>query len=63
MDDNLPTAPVPDGWLEILARSEAEPAAGLTVDGDQLIRELYAAAEQFEATQAEEQARKATPGR
>lgn len=61
MDDNLSIAPIPDGWLEILAESEAELAAGLTVDGDQ--RELCAAAEQIEATQTEEQARKATRGR
>ena len=63
MDDNLPITPVPDGWLEILAESEAGLAAGLTVDGDQIIRELYAAAVQLEATQAEEQVRKATRGR
>ncbi len=56
----MPIAPIPDGWLEILAESEAELAAGLTVDGDQIIRELYAAAEQLEAKQ---QAGKATRGR
>jgi hypothetical protein len=60
MEDNLPIAPIPQGWLEILAESEAELAAGLTVDGDQIRRELYAAAEQLEAAQAGEQARKAT---
>nr|WP_294502463.1 hypothetical protein [uncultured Rhodopila sp.] len=60
MDDTMPIAPIPDGWLEILAESEAELAAGLTVDGDQIIRELYAAAEQLEAKQ---QAGKATRGR
>jgi len=63
MDDNLPNVLVPDGWLEILAESETELAGGLTVDGDQIIRELYAAAEQLDATQAEEQVRKATRGR
>ena len=34
-----------------LAESEAELAAGLTVDGDALIRELYASADQPEAEQ------------
>ena len=58
MDNNPATGPVPAGWLEILAESEAELAAGLTVDGDQLIRELYAAAEQLEAAQAEKKGRK-----
>lgn len=37
--------------LAALAVSEAELAAGLTVDGDALIRELYASAEQLEAEQ------------
>ena len=37
--------------LAALAQSEAEVAAGMTVDGDALIRELYASAEQLEAEQ------------
>jgi hypothetical protein len=37
--------------IAALAQSEAEVAAGLTVDGDALIRELYASAEQLEAEQ------------
>ncbi len=40
MVDDLPFAPVPDGWLEILAENEAGLAAGLTVNGEQIIREL-----------------------
>jgi hypothetical protein len=42
--------------LAALAESEAELASGLTVDGDALIRELYASAEQLAA---EQQSRKA----
>ena len=33
------------------AGSEAELAAGLTVDGDRIVRELYAAADRLEAAQ------------
>ncbi len=47
------------GWLEILAESEAEADAGLFVDGDQIVRELYADAEQLESKQAKEPGRKA----
>ena len=60
MDDDLPIGPMPEGWLEILSESEAELAIGLTVDGNQIMHELYAAAERLEAAPADEQARKAT---
>ena len=43
--------------LAVLAESEAELAAGLTVDGDALIRELYETADRLES---EQQSRKAT---
>ena len=59
MDDNPTLAAVPAGWLEVLAESEAELAAGLTVDGDQIVRELYAAAGRLEAAQMGDQGRKA----
>jgi hypothetical protein len=59
MDDNPSFTPAPAGWLEVLAESEAELAAGLTVDGDQIVRELYAAADRLEAAQTENQGRKA----
>ena len=49
MNDNPTIAPVPAGWLKVLAESEAELAAGLTVDGEQIVRELYAAADRLEA--------------
>ena len=40
---------VPAGWLDVLAESEAELAAWLTVDGEQIVLELYAAADRLEA--------------
>jgi hypothetical protein len=46
-----PPMPSEAELLAALAQSEAEVAAGLTVDGDALIRELYASAEQLEAEQ------------
>jgi hypothetical protein len=51
-----PPMPSEAELLAALAQSEAEIAAGLTVDGDALIRDLYASAEQLEA---EQQSRKA----
>ena len=52
-----PPTPSEAELLAALAQSEAEVAAVLTVDGDALIRELYASAEQLEA---EQQSRKAS---
>jgi hypothetical protein len=46
-----PPMPSADELLAALAESEAELAAGVTVDGDALIRELYASADQLEAEQ------------
>jgi hypothetical protein len=38
---STPQKPEPPGeWLEALARSEAEAAAGKTVSGDEVLREL-----------------------
>jgi hypothetical protein len=51
-----PPMPSEAELLAALTQSEAELAAGLTVDGDALIRELYASAEQLDA---EQQSRKA----
>jgi hypothetical protein len=65
--DDTPHHKLPADWdlpmpsaaelLAALAESEAELAAGLTVDGDALIRDLYASADQLDA---EQQSRKAT---
>ena len=43
------TRPVPAGWLEALAESEAELASGLTVPGDEVMRELYESIARLEA--------------
>ena len=51
-----PPMPSEAELLAALAQSETELAAGLTEDGEALIRELYASAEQLEA---EQQSRKA----
>jgi RNA polymerase-interacting CarD/CdnL/TRCF family regulator len=51
--------PVLAEWIEILAESEAELAAGRTVDGEQLIRDLYAAADQLELNLGETEERPA----
>jgi hypothetical protein len=53
-----PPMPSEAELLAALAQSEAELAAGLTVDGDALIRELYASAEQLEAEQQSKAARR-----
>ena len=45
------TKAVPDGWLEILAESEAEIGAGLFVDGDVILRELDQSIARMEAGQ------------
>ncbi len=50
MDDNPALAPA--GWLEALAASEAQLAAGQIVDGDEVMRELDACVAQLEAKQA-----------
>ena len=54
-----PPMPSEADLLAALAESDAEAEAGLFVDGDEIIRELYAEAERLEAEQAEEQNRTA----
>lgn len=41
MDDNPTPLLAPADWLEALARSEAQIAAGLIVSGEEIMRELY----------------------
>lgn len=57
MNDTPTAAPVPAGWLEVLAESEAELAAGLTVPGDVIMRELYESIARLEAKQATQPSR------
>ncbi len=53
----------PPGWLEILEESEAELAAGLTVPGDEVMRELHESIARLESKQANKPRRKVTPRR
>ncbi len=63
MDDTPIPGPAPAGWLEALARSEAQLAAGQVVPGEEIMRELRDSIARLEAKQAAEPARGAVPGR
>ena len=52
MDDNPTQAIAPAGWLEALAESEAQLAAGLTVPGEAVRQRLHDALVRLEAKQA-----------
>ena len=61
MDEHNPTTrPVPFGWLEDLAESRAELAAGLTVPGEEVMRALYESIARLEARQTDGSARGVT---
>ena len=62
MDDDLIPA-VPAGWLEALARSEAQLAAGEIVTGDDIMRELHESVARLEAKRAAERHRGTAPVR
>ena len=71
--DDMPRTKLPDDWeppmpsrdelLRMLAESEAEAEAGLLVSGNKVIRELYDAAAQLEASLAAPEESGPTPGR
>ena len=63
MDVITTTHPVPAGWLDAIAKSEAELAAGLTVAGDEVMRELYESIARLEARQTGDKDRGGAPGR
>jgi hypothetical protein len=64
MDDNTPRRPAaPIGWLEALAKSEAQLAAGEIVDGAEVMHELDECIAELEARQADKPHRTATPHR
>ena len=63
MDEINITRPVPAGWLDAIAESEAELAAGLTLPGDDVMRELYESIARLEAWQTGGKARGRAPGR
>jgi hypothetical protein len=54
MDDIPVSTQAPAGWLEALARSEAQLAAGLTVPGDAVRKRLHDALVRLEARQTAE---------
>jgi hypothetical protein len=58
MDDNLPTAPA--DWLEALAESDADLAAGRIVPGEVVLRDLKDSLARLEAKAAANPARKDT---
>jgi hypothetical protein len=62
-DNWEPPMPSRDELLRVLAESEAEAEAGLFVSGDKVIRELYAAAAQLEASLAAPEKSGPAPGR
>jgi hypothetical protein len=59
MDD----IPAPAGWLEALAESEAQLAAGQIVAGDQVMRELDECVAQLEGRQKIKPNRRVAQGR
>jgi hypothetical protein len=52
MDDNPTQAMTPAGWLEALAESEAQLAAGLIVPGEAVRQRVHDALVRLEARQA-----------
>jgi hypothetical protein len=63
MDDTSIPGPAPAGWLEALARSEAQLAAGQLVPGEEIMRELHESIARPGAKQAAKSERGAVPGR
>jgi hypothetical protein len=63
MDDTSIPGPAPAGWLEALARSEAQLAAGQLVPGEEIMRELHESIARLEAKQAVKSERGAVQGR
>lgn len=60
MDDNPTHAPVPAGWLEALAESEEDLAAGRIIPGDVVMRDLRESLARLEAKAAAKTTRKGT---
>ena len=60
MDDAPPTPIAPAEWLEVLAESDADIAAGRIVPGDVVMRELRDSLARLEAKDAAKRARKDT---
>ena len=60
MDDNPTPAIAPAGWLEALAESEAQLAAGQIVSGEEVMRELDECIARLEAKRTAAAHRRAT---
>jgi len=63
MDDHPNSTVAPAGWLEVLAESEADVAAGRIVPGDVVMRDLRESLARLEAKAAARKPRKNTPPR
>jgi len=63
MDDTPTPAIAPAGWLEALAESEAQLAAGQIVDGEDVMRELDECIAELEAKRSTKRHRRAAPHR
>jgi hypothetical protein len=63
MVDTANRAEAPEGWLEALAESEAQLAAGQIVSGYEIMRELHESIARLEAGHAGELKRRAKPRR
>jgi hypothetical protein len=61
MDDTPTPAIAPAGWLEALAESEAQLAAGQIVDGEDVMRELHECVAELEAKRTARPRRRAGP--
>lgn len=62
MDDTVHRAEPPTAWLEALAESDADLAAGRIVSGDVVMRDLRDALARLEAKVAAKRARKTVAG-
>jgi hypothetical protein len=60
MDDTPTPSIVPAGWLEVLAESDADLAAGRIVPGDVVMRDLRDSLARLEAKAAAKKASKST---
>jgi hypothetical protein len=63
MDDTPTPAIAPTGWLEALAESEAQLAAGQIVDGEEVMRELDECIARLEVKHTAGPRRRAAPRR
>jgi hypothetical protein len=63
MDDTVHHAEARAGWLEVLAESDADLAAGRVVAGDVVMRDLHDCLARLEAKAAAKPAREDAAGR